>query len=566
VQRAERERVTELAPGDVLGRYQLLLPIAAGGMGRVWAARQIGQRGIRKLVAVKTALAEYARRPEFETLFMDEARIACALEHPNACRVLEVGDDDGVLFLAMEWVGGGSLRDLLVASPEKRLEPRVAARIVAQACAGLHAAHELRDDSGAHLGVVHRDVSPHNLLLTVDGHVKIADFGVVRARNQGHDTTLTGELKGKVSYMAPEQLSTRAYDRRADVFSLGCVLYEALVGEKAFDGEPVLALYRIMEGQFAPPRTVVPNIDEDLERIVLRALERDPEQRFASAEDMRLALERWLAGVGELCTESDVAAVIRAHLGVKNEERAAAIRAAESRVGSPDALRVSGTHIGGATLSGSPSEPLSGRRSAPTPVSGPHVDVSEVPRTDATPVSAVLARPHGRTSRFALGAALVLAIVVGGGTSLLRMTRGGDEDAPGSATRAAETAENDPQGTALLGPNANDDGARRDRVALGEPTPTANELGGAAATPTDAPRSAGADPAPASARIPQAAAPKRGLPSAGPAPRATKPTADPARDRPIATPEPTATGMSTPPRAQTGRPRKPIDSTDPFED
>lgn len=208
-----------LRPGTRLGRYELLVPIARGGMARVWAARQHGQRGFQKLVAIKTILPHLAEEPEFERMFLDEARIASGVHHPNVCEIYELGEDKRTLYLAMEWVNGDSLSRVLRASGKtEAFDARVVARIVADACAGVHAAHELADDDGQPLGVVHRDMSPHNVLLTADGVTKVCDFGVAKALGQLHEQTSAGQLKGKISYMSPEQVTGAPIDRRSDVF------------------------------------------------------------------------------------------------------------------------------------------------------------------------------------------------------------------------------------------------------------------------------------------------------------------------------------------------------------
>ncbi|MBN9165056.1 MAG: serine/threonine protein kinase, partial [Myxococcales bacterium] len=263
-----------LRPSTRLGRYELLVPIARGGMARVWAARQHGQRGFQKLVAIKTILPHLAEEAEFERMFLDEARIASGVHHPNVCEIYELGEDKRTLYLAMEWVSGDSLSRVLRASGKtEALDPRVAARIIADACAGVHAAHELTDDDGRPLEVVHRDLSPHNVLLTGDGVAKVCDFGVAKALGQLHEQTSAGQLKGKISYMSPEQVTGGAIDRRSDVFSLGCVLYEATTGVRPFKGEQDhMVMHAILSGELQPPTSVVRNYPLELERIVLRAL------------------------------------------------------------------------------------------------------------------------------------------------------------------------------------------------------------------------------------------------------------------------------------------------------
>ncbi|MCW5836479.1 MAG: serine/threonine protein kinase, partial [Labilithrix sp.] len=320
-----------LRPGTRLGRYELLVPIARGGMARVWAARQHGQRGFQKLVAIKTILPHLAEEPEFERMFLDEARIASGVHHPNVCEIYELGDDQRTLYLAMEWVSGDSLSRLLRANGKtEALDARVVARIVADACAGVHAAHELTDDDGRPLNVVHRDLSPHNVLLTADGVAKVCDFGVAKALGQLHEQTSAGQLKGKISYMAPEQVTGAAVDRRSDVFSLGCLLYEATTGVRPFKGEQDhMIMHAILNGELAPPTSFLRSYPPDLERIVLRALAHQPILRYPTAERMRFALEEFLAK-GQLVTQSNVAQAVRSRLGEQLERRKERIKQASS--------------------------------------------------------------------------------------------------------------------------------------------------------------------------------------------------------------------------------------------
>jgi eukaryotic-like serine/threonine-protein kinase len=323
----------KLARGTRLGRYELLLPIAKGGMARVWAARQHGQRGFTKIVAIKTILPHLARDAEFERMFLDEARIASMVHHPNVCEIYELGEEGRVLYLAMEWVNGESLAHVLRVSGQcQPLDPRVVARIVSETCAGLNAAHNLESDDGQALGVVHRDVSPHNILVSADGHVKVADFGVAKALGQSHSHTSAGQLKGKINYMAPEQVTGAPVDRRSDLFSLGCVLYEATTGVQPFKGEgDHQVMHRLLKGDAAAPSQLVPGYPPELEHIVMRALSTDPEDRYPSADRMRMALEEWLAR-GPVVTEMHIAGSVKARVGAILERRRERIRAAQSSV------------------------------------------------------------------------------------------------------------------------------------------------------------------------------------------------------------------------------------------
>ncbi len=323
-----------LRPGTRLGRYELLVPIARGGMARVWAARLHGQRGFQKLVAIKTILPHLASQPEFEKMFLDEARIAAGVHHPNVCEIYELGEEPKTLYLVMEWVNGDSVARILRPSGgtgrTEPIDPRVAARIIADASAGVHAAHELTDEDGRQLGVVHRDLSPHNILITGDGTAKVADFGVAKALGQLHEVTSAGQIKGKVAYMAPEQVTGSPIDRRSDVFALGCVLYEATTGTRPFRGEgDHVVMHAVVKGEYEPPSSVVRGYPKELEQIVHRALAQQPMHRFPTAERMRYALEEFLAR-GQLVTQSNVAQVVRTRIGDIVDRRRERIRQASA--------------------------------------------------------------------------------------------------------------------------------------------------------------------------------------------------------------------------------------------
>ncbi|HTV17763.1 MAG TPA: serine/threonine-protein kinase, partial [Polyangiaceae bacterium] len=223
-------------PGDVLGQYQLLACVGEGGMGRVWAARNISSV-LQRIVAVKTATRRAEQKTELRHLFMDEARIALLVRHPNVCGVNEFGEHEGVLYQVMEWCDGASLRQVLDRLPGGSMDIPVAVRIMAKVSAGLHAAHELLDDDGVPMHVVHRDVSPQNILISTTGQVKVTDFGVAKANGQLHRPLGSSEVKGKVSYIAPEQVMGGEVDRRADIFALGSILYEATTGHCPFSSE-----------------------------------------------------------------------------------------------------------------------------------------------------------------------------------------------------------------------------------------------------------------------------------------------------------------------------------------
>lgn len=325
-------RLESLQPGEQLGRYQLLCPIARGGMGQVWAARQIGPLGLPRLVAIKVALPQGAAAYDTAQKFLfDEARVAASIDHPNVCRILELGEERGILFIAMEWIYGVPLSTLVNAIlPERRLDYVSAAYIVAQACSGLHAAHELRDDDGIPLEVVHRDATPQNLLISATGEIKVVDFGIVKSRNQVHQPTEAGEIKGKLSYLAPEQLRGKALDRRVDVFALGCVLYLATTGRRAFTGDDAgRIIARIMHGDYPAPHCVVPDYPDELGAIVARAMATDPNDRYRTAAEMQADLEQYLAKQGAVFGREQLATLLARYCGPAIEQRRGDIRAAQ---------------------------------------------------------------------------------------------------------------------------------------------------------------------------------------------------------------------------------------------
>jgi eukaryotic-like serine/threonine-protein kinase len=310
----------------------LLAAVGEGGMGRVWAARQVGSP-LQRLVAVKTAISGQSQTPEFQRLFMDEARIASLIHHPHVCGVYELGEENGTLYLVMEWCDGTSLRQVMDKLPDGRMDLAVAARIVANVASGLHAAHELEDSDGTKLRVVHRDVSPQNILISKNGHVKVADFGVAKAQGQLHRPTETGEMKGKLAYMAPEQVTAKDIDHRADIFALGCVLYETTVGRRPFQGEGALStLYQLLEQAVAPPTEVCPGYPAELSSIVLKTLAKDADERFQTAEDLRIALEGWIASAGSKANEREIAALLRATLSDEIDQKSRSINEAAARL------------------------------------------------------------------------------------------------------------------------------------------------------------------------------------------------------------------------------------------
>ncbi|MDQ3037960.1 MAG: serine/threonine protein kinase, partial [Myxococcota bacterium] len=296
---------TRSEPMGQLGRYRLCAELASGGMGTVYLARADGPHGFEKLVALKSIHPHLAKDRRFVEMFLDEARIAARLSHPNVCAVIDFGEAGGTYYLTMPFLLGESLHVVqraLRRSKDAELRaasPFVIARLLADACEGLHAAHELRDERGEPLAVVHRDVSPQNLFVGFEGTMSVLDFGVASARHRLHSTA-TGEVKGKFSYAAPEQLESRPIDRRADVWSLGVVLWEHAVQRRLFARDDAGATIRaVLESPIPPLRELWPEAPLGLEEIVFRALARDPARRYATAREMGRDLLGFLSEEGQ---------------------------------------------------------------------------------------------------------------------------------------------------------------------------------------------------------------------------------------------------------------------------
>ncbi|MES1179404.1 MAG: protein kinase [Myxococcales bacterium] len=321
----------DLTAGQVLGRYELLLPIAKGGMASVWAARLRGTRGFQKMVAIKTMLPGLVDDLHFERMFLDEASLASQVRHPHVIEILDLGEVDRILYLVMEWVDGEPLNIIMkYAATRGGIPLAIAVSITAQACRGLHAAHELRDENGALVGLVHRDVSPQNVLLTYEGVVKVVDFGVAKATSRASNETEAGQLKGKIAYMSPEQLRGERIDRRTDVFAMGILLYMMTTGTHPFRGDDQGQTIRRIsdDAPVTPPSSIVPGYPAGLEAVVLQALAKDASKRYPTANDMLIGLTRALPPSMRPSTDEEVAEFLRALLPDRLEKRKAAIKAA----------------------------------------------------------------------------------------------------------------------------------------------------------------------------------------------------------------------------------------------
>ncbi len=302
-------------------------------MATVFLARLSGMAGFQRLYAIKRLHPHLARETEFVDMFLDEARLAARIHHPHVVPILEIGQSDKGYYLVMEYIEGDTAARLFgrCAQHDKRIPWNVGVRIILDTLSGLHAAHEVKDDAGRPLEVVHRDVSPQNVLLAIDGTARLTDFGVARAASR-MATTRSGHLKGKLAYMAPEQARGEAIDRRADVFAAGVMLWEHLTFHRLFKSEgEAETLNRLLYLPIPTTREIDPTVPEELERVVMQALTRDPAQRFSSAREMADALEAAAQRCGMLGTSRDVADLLTAVMGTELDAQREAVRQWMSR-------------------------------------------------------------------------------------------------------------------------------------------------------------------------------------------------------------------------------------------
>ncbi len=292
-----------MVPFTKVGRYQLITRVAMGGMAEVYLARHGELTGFKTVVVLKKVLPHLAANPDFISMFLDEARIASRLDHPHVVRIFEVGRADNEFFLTMEVVQGMPLNKLVRYHQETEtlVDQRLASMIIAHAAAGLHHAHGLINSDGTSMSLVHRDVSPQNILVSFEGSVKVIDFGIARALGRLTNTG-AGGAKGKLSYMSPEQAKTEEIDARTDIFALGVVLWETICARRLFSRENDLGTMQALLYDPIPPPSEVIEVAPPLERIVMKALSRDPDGRYKTAQEMQLALERYIVQAGGAST------------------------------------------------------------------------------------------------------------------------------------------------------------------------------------------------------------------------------------------------------------------------
>jgi serine/threonine protein kinase len=303
-----------LPPGAKLGRYEVLGMLSIGGMAEIYLARTEGIAGFEKVVVVKRMLPHLALSPEYVNMFLAEARLGAMLDHPNVVGVHDIGEHDGNYYYAMEYVRGPDLRRIMRAAGDEHGPVPVHCGIAVGIglCAGLEHAHELADLDGQPLGVVHRDVSLSNVLVSFDGTVKVTDFGVAKLTLSDHKTR-AGTLKGKVGYMSPEQVRGETLDRRSDLFAVGIILYELTTGRRLFRPRrsELEVLQRIAKENIEPPSLILPDYPYGLEDVVMRALARDREMRYQTARELQRDLEAVMLAGRHAATASELGEYVR---------------------------------------------------------------------------------------------------------------------------------------------------------------------------------------------------------------------------------------------------------------
>jgi len=293
----------------IFGEYKILKKIATGGMAEVFLAKRVGMKGFEKLLAIKRILPQFSENEEFIAMFTDEAKIAAKLNHRNIVQIYDFGSQQGSHYIAMEYIFGKDLRSILKKSKERgdQLPLAQCAYIITEAAKGLEYAHTLRDHFGNHLQIIHRDISPQNILISYEGEVTLADFGIAKAVSKSTETR-AGVLKGKILYMSPEQAWGKSIDRRSDLYSLGVVLYEMVTQRKIFDADSEFSmLEKVRNAQIEFPPHVFQNIPTNFLQIIQKALEKNPDHRYQSAHDMRVDLENYLLSTQERLSEKAIA-------------------------------------------------------------------------------------------------------------------------------------------------------------------------------------------------------------------------------------------------------------------
>ncbi len=414
------------AVGDTVGDYEIVAKLKAGGMATLFLGRRTGAEGFSRHVAIKVVHEHLASDPTFVQMFVDEALLSAKIQHPNVVHVEELREVGGRHFLAMEYVHGCALSTLIGAlrGRNRTLSPELATYIAVKVAEGLHAAHETKGSDGHLLGVVHRDVTPQNVLLAYRGHVKLIDFGVAKARGRAQQTT-GASLKGKIGYMSPEQAFGRPVDRRTDVYALGVVLWEMLTGRRAFTAENDFALLELVrDPKLPPPSSLNPSVPPALDAVIARATAREADQRFENAQQLRKALAQAVPSALAL-DASDLERLLAAALGDEMERERRALPESVSGIVSASLLPaiadadeiVATMTVSAASFAAGHAEPTSGpsgvRAKTPPPVTTPS-------GTMVLPESvSVEAPPERRASVPWIALGVVVALLVGSASALV---------------------------------------------------------------------------------------------------------------------------------------------------
>jgi hypothetical protein len=360
-----------IRPSRSIGRYLLFDEIAAGGMATVHFGRQSGAGGFARTVAIKRLHPNLAKDPEFVGMFLDEARLVARIRHPNVVPTIDVVATEGEVYVVMEYVHGESLARLRAAmlKAARVADPRIVAAIMSSVLHGLHAAHEAKSERGEPLNIVHRDVSPQNVLVGMEGIARVIDFGVAKAIGRVQSTR-EGQIKGKLAYMPPEQLQGGHVTRQADIYAAAAVTWETLTGQRLFAGKDTGALVTaILSEPIPPPSEVAAHVAKAFDRVVMRGLERDPARRYATAREMALELERCAGGV---VSPSEVGTWVERWAGPALSKRATLIAEIEGAPVPAPSERVATPVIGDVPIDGTDA-PL-GQVGAPSELS--HVTAS----------------------------------------------------------------------------------------------------------------------------------------------------------------------------------------------
>lgn len=442
-----------VAPGTRIGRYELLAELGSGGMASVYLARIIGPGTFRKLVALKRIHPHLLERRDVVEMFIDEATLAAQMAHPNICSVIDFGEVEGELFLAMEYLEGAPLSTIIMASVQhlnrapERWRDYIAflGWCVVETCKGLQAAHEAVDERGRPLKVVHRDISPDNIYVTYSGLVKIVDFGVAHGQRRIHQTS-TGRLKGKFGYLAPETFGDDGFDHRVDIWSLGVVFWEGLCQERLFwNTDPERTVKAIVAGEVIPPSVKNPKVPRVLDSVVLRALERQVFKRWSAASELGDALAGALHGDGLACSEVEALRWLELVLpGHREALKSEVVRALEEK--EPSDFTIPRLSLGDAFLGRGrveEEEALAPTKSLTAPERAVHEELAEaptallkVPEAKAASVEAPPSPPVDSMPSLSVDTTPVLPIASSPSPLAAASSSSGAEDSPSSSKEA----------------------------------------------------------------------------------------------------------------------------------